>query len=121
MKEVILKLLEIREQFQILHWQTKSYARHKAYDMYFSELSALTDSLAESYQGKHGKIVLETPATLNLEDITKLDLNAFLDGIINLLTTEFSANVEETDTDLVNIRDEMIGLTNKLKYLLTLE
>ena len=121
MKEIILKLLEIREQFQIMHWQTKSYARHKAYDMYFSELSGLTDNLAESYQGKYGKIVLDSPVQLNLQDISQLDLNAFLDGIMNLLTTEFSSGVDEADTDLANIRDEMIALTNKLKYLLTLE
>jgi hypothetical protein len=29
--------------------------------------------------------------------------------------------LEESDTDLLNIRDEMLAELNKLKYLLTLE
>jgi hypothetical protein len=35
---------------------------------------------------------------------------------------EFSSDLDETrDTDLLNLRDEMVGLLNKLLYLLTLE
>ena len=35
---------------------------------------------------------------------------------------EFSEDLDDrVDTDLLNIRDEMLGLLNKLLYLLTLE
>ena len=121
MTEIILRLLKIREQVQILHWQTKSYARHKAYDLYYEELSDLIDAFTESYQGKYGRIELPAGSSLALEDIKELDLNAFLEGIIEMLKVEISANLDDSDTDLLNIRDEMIGLTNKLVYLLTLK
>ena len=34
---------------------------------------------------------------------------------------QYSEQFEPTDTDILNIRDEMLGLFNKLSYLLTLE
>ena len=51
----------------------------------------------------------------------------FDDGIL-ILDQEYplgmsilkALKLDETDTDLLNIRDEMLALVNKLKYLLTL-
>jgi hypothetical protein len=34
---------------------------------------------------------------------------------------EFTNDLDPVDTNLLNIRDEMLGLFQKLKYLLTLE
>ncbi len=34
---------------------------------------------------------------------------------------QYTEQFEPTDTNLLNIRDEMLGLFNKLLYLLTLE
>jgi hypothetical protein len=34
---------------------------------------------------------------------------------------QYSSQFEEVDTNLLNIRDEMLGLLYKLNYLLTLE
>jgi len=36
------------------------------------------------------------------------------------LVNELPKSLEESDTDLFNIRDEMLAQLNKLKYLLTL-
>jgi hypothetical protein len=43
-----------------------------------------------------------------------------IDAFIDVLTQDLPQALEERDTDLLNIRDEMTGLLNKLKYLLTL-
>ena len=40
---------------------------------------------------------------------------------IDYLVSELPKGLEESDTDLLNIRDEMLSELNKLKYLLTLE
>jgi hypothetical protein len=45
-------------------------------------------------------------------------------GFINTLRealVQFTSQLDETDTNLLNIRDEILGLINKLGYLLTLE
>jgi hypothetical protein len=37
------------------------------------------------------------------------------------LQNDLPEELEKTDTDLLNIRDEMLGLLNKTKYLLLLK
>ena len=122
MTDIILKIIQIREQVQILHWQTKSYARHKAYDMYYEEVSELLDAIVESYQGKYERIkIVGGRGVIELQDIRDLDLNAFLEGIRHMLVAELPEVIDESDTDILNIRDEILALTNKLIYLLTLK
>jgi hypothetical protein len=45
-------------------------------------------------------------------------------GLVNTVReslVQMSEQLEPSDTDLLNIRDEMLGELNKLSYLLTLE
>lgn len=42
------------------------------------------------------------------------------DGIV-FLKTEVPEYLDDADTDLLNIRDEMLGVLNHTKYLLTLK
>jgi hypothetical protein len=45
-------------------------------------------------------------------------------GLVNTVRESFvqmSEQLDPSDTDLLNIRDEMLGELNKLSYLLTLE
>jgi len=111
------KLVGIQQQLRILHWQTKSYAKHKAYGETYDGLSDLIDSFLEEYMGKYGRFVLTSKAIqiINIED---LDVEDFIEGSIAYLT-DFTAQLDPSDTNLLNIRDEMLGLLNKLKYLLT--
>jgi hypothetical protein len=80
------------------------------------------DSFAEVAMGKYGRFTLNgDEKTLNLENISELDLTSFLKELkINLIgiTKDLSP---DKDTDLLNIRDEILGDVNKLSYLLTLE
>ena len=113
--------MELQVQTKINHWQTKSYARHKAFDELHSELVDLTDTFAEAAMGKYGRFTLENEdKTLNIVNLTELDLKEMLQTSKEALiqwTTEF----DSADTDLLNIRDEILGLLNKITYLLTLE
>ena len=57
-----------------------------------------------------------------VEDPTVRDnfLEEFVDEVIDFLIG-FNKHLDpKTDSDLLNIRDDMLGLFNKLKYLLTL-
>ena len=114
-------LLEAQIQFKILHWQTKGYARHNAFGFIYDSLGDTIDKFVETAMGKFGRFHLEdNDKTLTLENLKDLDLSTFLKTFkskLNDMTNELS----ETDTDLLNIRDEMLGDTNKLSYLLTLE
>jgi hypothetical protein len=46
---------------------------------------------------------------------------AYLDEAKDFLTNEVKSFLNEDDTELFNIRDEMLAAVNKTKYLLTLK
>ena len=71
--------------------------------------------------GKYGRFVLDDETNvIQLTNLKELKPEAMLDTVI-LALNQFSEQFEETDTNLLNVRDEMLGAINKLKYLLTLE
>ena len=46
--EIILELVKVQNQFRFLHWQTTSYAKHKAYGKFYDNLGSLIDSIVVS-------------------------------------------------------------------------
>ncbi len=114
-------LLETQLQFRILHWQTKGYARHQAFGGIYSTLDDLIDTFTETAMGKYGRFSLsENEKTIKLQNISDLELSLFIKTIKGKLVG-LSSDLTDKDSDLLNIRDEMLGEINKLSYLLTLE
>ena len=118
MHAVASKLVEIQTQLRFFHWQTKSYARHQAYGMVYDEMDGLIDSFVESMMGKYGRV----PALpINILNRNEKDITSFIDETIMYLIGLSNIFDSVKDSDLLNIRDEMLGLFNKLRYLLTLK
>ena len=121
METLIGKFIYFKEQIRILHWQTKEYARHMAYGSFYSSLDDLVDNFIETYQGKYGRIDFAAE-TVEFKSIKDIKVNDFLNELVAFLSTELTSQLNaDVDTDLLNIRDEMLGLTNRTKYLLTLK
>jgi DNA-binding ferritin-like protein len=114
-------LLSLQIQMKINHWQTKGFARHNACGGFYDSLSGLIDTFVESAMGKYGRFTLdEETKTIQLSNLSELDMK----GLVNTVRESFvqmSEQLDPSDTDLLNIRDEMLGELNKLSYLLTLE
>ena len=119
--EIIKKLVETQQQLRFLHWQTKSYAKHQAYGGIYSSLDGLIDTFVETCMGKHGRPSYSGGYTLEGQDIDELSIQEFVDGTVSFLIGLTEKYDEKADTDLLNVRDEMLGEFNKLKYLLTLK
>ena len=114
-------LLGLQNQLRINHWQTKGYARHIAFGEAYDQLGDLIDSYLESAMGKYGRFVLdEENKTIQLINLSEVNPKDMISTSIRLLE-DFSTQVDEKDTDLLNLRDEMIATLSKLLYLLTLE
>lgn len=114
--------LQTQFQLRILHWQTKGYARHKAFGNTYETLDGLIDSFVEVCMGKHGRFVLqEENKTIKIENLVEVSIVDFLQSIKAKLIGMSAELSKENDTDLLNIRDEMLANINKLAYLLTLE
>jgi DNA-binding ferritin-like protein len=113
--------MELQAQVKINHWQTKGYARHKTFDKLYSGLGDLIDTFAEAAMGKYGRFTLENEdKTLNIVNLNELDLKEMLHTSKDALV-QWNNEFDSTDTDIMNIRDEILGLLNKITYLLTLE
>jgi len=115
-------LLGLQIQLKINHWQTKGVARHEAFGKVYDGLTGLIDEFVEVAMGKYGRFILDeetkTIELVNLSDVNPTDMiKVCTEALI-----EFSQDLDDrVDTDLLNLRDEMLGLLNKLLYLLTLE
>lgn len=118
MHEIASKLIEIQTQIKFYHWQTTSYARHQAYGATYDALSPLIDNFVEILMGKYGRV----PALpMKVYNRNEKDCLTFIDETVATLLNLSNTFNSTDDTDLLNLRDEMLGLFNKLKYLLTLK
>jgi hypothetical protein len=123
MNSLAVKFIYFQAQFKILHWQTTSYARHMAYGGIYDSLDDLIDKFVEVYQGKHGRIILDGGSdSIEFVDMKNIKIKDYLKSFESFLLLELPSNVNtDGDSDLLNIRDEMLAELNKLKYLLTLK
>jgi len=118
---IISMFLGIPLQFKVLHWQTQSHAKHQAYGEAYDTFSALTDDFIEIYMGKYGRLAVEKDDQITLLNIGEMDQDEFLDTIVDFLLSLNNQLNPQRDTDLLNLRDELLAAINKLKYLLTLK
>lgn len=121
----ITNFLTLHNQFKVYHWQTQkkvgSYAQHIAFGTAYDELSEHIDDFIEIYQGKRGVIKGRDGFTLNLQNLDD-NPEAFIDEFIGYLTQYVTEALDSTaDTDLLNIRDEMLGILNQTKYRLMMK
>jgi len=118
--EVVAGLQELFNQVKYFHWQTKSFAQHEAFGKVFDSLSDLIDEFVEVSMGKYGR-----PSTkgqeLEMFDLEDVDIMDWTSGVVDYLISFDDILDDVEDTDLLNIRDEMMAQFNKLKYLLTLK
>ena len=116
----ITNFLTLHNQFKVYHWQTQkkvgSYAQHIAFGTAYDELSEHIDDFIEIYQGKRGVIMGKDGFTVNLQNLDD-NPNVFIDEFITYLTQHVPKVLDpNVDTDLLNIRDEMLGILNQTKY-----
>lgn len=113
--------LGLQMQLKVNHWQTKGYARHNAFGSTYDELQDLVDRYVEEAMGKYGRFILDDETkTIELVNLSEIDFKGFINTLREALV-QFTSQLDQTDTNLLNIRDEILGLINKLGYLLTLE
>lgn len=122
MTSIMATFLGIQSQFKVFHWQTQSYSKHQAYGGIYDTLNTLSDEFIEIYMGKYGRLVLEGEAdAILLGNIGEVNIEEFLETIIEFLLSLNHKLDGNKDSDLLNLRDEMLAAINKLKYLLTLK
>jgi DNA-binding ferritin-like protein len=111
----------MREQIKLYHWQTKSYSRHKATDGVIDSLDEHIDKYVEIYMGKYGRPKMTAKTnTVKVANLSEKNISTFIAQCIKVLQSTLVKHLKPDDTDLFNIRDEMLGELHQLQYLFTL-
>jgi len=114
--EVALKMIFYRDQLKFYHWAgTDLYSRHVASDSLINSLTDKLDKFIEIMQGSENKklILSKTSVIFTVEtdiSVVKL-LENFKVWLSNVLPTLL--NSSRPNTDLLNIRDDILGDVNK--------
>lgn len=122
--EITCNFLEMLIMVKLYHWKTRSFAQHKATDELYSKLNENIDKFMEVLLGKTEKRtnLLKQP-NISLIDLSskeqlKNKIDDFKVYLVNLTDNKFI--IKMSNTDLLNIRDEILGDLNQFLYLLTL-
>ena len=117
---LITNLLTIQNQMRVFHWQTQkkpgSFAQHQAFGTAYEDLDPLIDDFIEIFQGKNGAIMGKDGFTLRLMNLSD-NFESVIDEYITFLRETVTQSLEpEYDSDLLNIKDEMMAILNQTKY-----
>jgi len=122
-QRIVTMFLQMLNTVKLFHWKTYSYGQHKAADELYSNLNDNIDSFVEVMLGKKGtRVNLTGQKTLPLLDYTnvtdfKKEVEKYKSFLINM-NTDVGLNITN-NSDLLNIRDELLGNLNQFTYLLT--
>lgn len=121
----IVNLLFILNQLKMFHWQTRSFAQHDAFGNTYDTLDGLIDEFVEVFIGKHGRSYsLNKLYDIQLYDYSESSVSEFISKTREYLTNDLLPAEQFPpgfNSDLLNLRDEMLAAINKLNYLLTLK
>ncbi len=122
-REITVYCFEMLLLIKLYHWKTYSYSTHKATDELYTKFNENMDKFIEVLLGKTGmRIDLTNKKQIMLYDLSNTTqlinkVNSFKNYLVNL--TNNKAIKVMTNSDLLNIRDEMLGDMNQFLYLLS--
>lgn len=144
---VMMAFFQIQNTLKFTHWRTQSYSAHKALDKFLKHFLKKMDEFIEVWQGKYGRIQFVEKQNANSHKDLKVyqigydNLERYLNVLVGFLDGKMDKNckkykledkidycgitindvIDKRDSDLMNIRDEILADINQLKYLLTLK
>ena len=122
-QRIVTMFLQMLNTVKLYHWKTSSYAQHKATDELYGNLNTNIDTFVEVMLGKTGgRVNLTGQKTLPLLDYTnvadfKREVAKYKQFLIDM-NKDADLNITN-NSDLLNIRDEILANLNQFTYLLT--
>lgn len=103
-------LFEARNVTHINHLKSKSYSEHIALNDFYNKMLELADEFIETYQGQYG-IINITNEEKSVDNSSITYLTDFAEKI-----RKFNSSIDQKDSHLKNIIDEITALTYKTLY-----
>ena len=119
---IVRMFLEMLNVVKLYHWKTHSFAQHKATDELYDKLNGHIDTFVEVLLGKDQSRIQMVERDIQLMDPSeKTDFqNKVLEyrGFLTDMNIYFDP---AKDTDLLNIRDDILVDINQFLYLMTFD
>jgi hypothetical protein len=115
---IVRVFMEMLNMIKLYHWKTRSYSQHKATDELHEKMQSNVDRFVEVLLGKD-----ETRIQMLEKRIDLLDMRSKEEFKKRLLTyrkflTDMNIYFDDSqDSDLLNIRDELLADLNQFLYL----
>lgn len=119
---IVRVFLEMINVVKLYHWKTRSYAQHKATDELYSSLNSNIDKFVEILLGKDQSRINMIEKRIDLLDTD--NKNEFQKRIFEYRNFLTSLNIyfdSSRDSDLLNVRDEILGDLNQFLYLMSFD
>jgi len=122
-KSLIVKVfLELLNTVKLYHWKTHSFAQHKATDELYSSLNEHIDKFIEILLGKdESRIKMIEKKMRIIDNNNVVDFKSRIYEFGDFLIQMSSYLRSRRDSDLLNVRDEILADVNQFLYLLTFD
>ena len=120
-EEITGHLMKCLNQIKLMHWQTTGDARHRALGELYDALNEQIDEFLETLFGKYQRPKFGKGVSLDLMDLSQIGIEDYLIQLGDYLISLTDVLDPRKDSDLLNMRDTMLGEVNHTRYLLTLK
>jgi hypothetical protein len=116
LETIVGKLTHFHEQLHLLHWQSTSYAQHKALGKLYEYVQDFKDGVVEKIMGYTGK----RPGIYKIEPLTNCTAGQCVSDLMSFASDLKMYGEKNSFHDVCNLADALSGESAKTKYLLTL-
>ena len=116
LESIASKLTYFHEQLHLLHWQTTSYAQHKALGKLYEYVQDFKDGVIEKLMGYTGK----RPGVYKIDPLVAASAMAVVSELMSFSSSLKSYAESNGYHDISNLADALSGEAAKVRYLLTL-
>jgi hypothetical protein len=116
LESIAAKLTYFHEQLHLLHWQSTSYAEHKALGKLYEYVQDFKDGVVEKIMGYTGK----RPGIYKIEPLTNCKPEQCVSDLMSFASALKMYGERNAFHDVCNLADALSGEAAKTKYLLTL-
>lgn len=120
LENIIKIFFHMQHSIKLYHWQTTSYSRHIATNDLLNSINPLIDSFVETFIGRYSRPVFDSDLVVSVPTLSDDDIVKLFQRYIKFLSVDVTKYLSQSDSDLLAIRDEILGLFNKTLFLFTL-
>lgn len=120
MHQIVKPMMEFRDQIKLYHWKTSSFARHKGTDKFLEKFDKLLDEFVEVLTGCRNEKVNDN-FSVKFVLLTDRTAEGYVISFRDWISNNLPGLLYDHETDLLNLKDEILANVNRLLYLFRLK